>query len=104
MKEKQFNEITEWQKEVFPEATPESKIHHLKEEVNELLSDIRTNNPNRRLEYADCIFLLFGCAAADGFNYEDICNAIDEKFKINKKRKWGKPDENGVVKHLTSNN
>ncbi len=31
---------------------------------------------------------------------EDICNCIDEKMKINKLRKWGKPDDNGVINHL----
>jgi hypothetical protein len=33
-------------------------------------------------------------------NYNDICKAISEKFEINKKRKWGKPDANGVVNHI----
>jgi hypothetical protein len=32
--------------------------------------------------------------------YEDICQAIQEKFEINKSRKWGKPDANRVVKHI----
>jgi predicted HAD superfamily Cof-like phosphohydrolase len=49
---------------------------------------------------ADCFFLLFGSAAADGMSYQDICNAIQEKFEINKRRRWGKPDENGIVKHI----
>jgi hypothetical protein len=100
MKQKQFEEITIWQKETFGSATSLSKIEHLKEEIKELEYDVLNNNQDRRLEFADCFFLLFGAAAADGMSYEDICNCIQEKFEINKKRKWGNPDKNGVVKHI----
>lgn len=100
MTENQFNEITEWQKVTFPKATSGSKIHHLKQEVKELQVDVDEQEPLRRLEFADCLLLLFGAAAADGMTYEDICNAIQEKFEINKKRTWGKPDANGVVNHI----
>lgn len=100
MTEKQFNEITAWQKETFGQATSISKIHHLKDELIELQADLYLNNPDRRLEFADCFFLLFGSAAADGMTYQDIVNAIQEKFEINKARKWGKPDANGVVNHI----
>ena len=100
MRKEQFEAITVWQKETFAQATPLSKIEHLLQEIQELKEDIINNNPNRRLEYADCFFLLFGCAAADGMNYDSIVSAIDEKFEINRNRKWGKPDANGVVNHL----
>lgn len=100
MKKQQFNEISAWQKETFPEATSLSKIAHLREEIRELVDDLKSNNPERRLEYADCFLLLFGSAASDGMTYEDICQAIQEKFEIVKTRRWGKPDENGVVKHI----
>jgi NTP pyrophosphatase (non-canonical NTP hydrolase) len=100
MNEKQFKEITEWQQKTFGKATPLSKISHLAEELQELVDDLVSDNPNRRLEFADCFFLLFGAASVDGMTYDDICKAIDEKFEINKKRNWGNPDENGVVKHI----
>jgi len=100
MTEKQFNEITIWQDKTFPKANALSKIHHLKEEVGELIQDLETKNSERRLEFADCFLLLFGAANADGMSYTDCCNAISEKFEIIKNRKWGNPDENGVVKHI----
>ncbi len=100
MTEQQFNEISLWQKETFGQATPLSKIAHLAEELEELVSDLQTSAPDRRLEFADCFFLLFGSAAMDGMSYQDICNAIQEKFEINKARKWGKPNEEGVVNHI----
>jgi hypothetical protein len=95
-----FTEVTDWQKSTFPTASVLSKMHHLEEEVHELIYDLVTNNKNRRLEFADCFLLLFGAAKADGMEYEDILNCIIEKFEICKSRKWGKPDENRVVKHL----
>lgn len=100
MQEEQFEAITKWQKETFGEATPISKLEHLKQEVEELIADLKSNNPNKRHEYADCFLLLFGSANADGMTYEDICQCIAEKFDINKARKWGKPDVNGVVNHI----
>lgn len=95
-----FQQITEWQKKTFPNSTAISKIIHLREEIEELRIDVGISAPDRRLEFADCFFLLFGAAAADGMTYEDVISAIEEKFSINKARKWGKQDENGVVKHI----
>ncbi len=103
MTKNQFNDIVKWQKETFGNATPLSKVAHLAEEVIELVDDLNNNNPERHLEFADCFLLLFGAAASDGMSYEDICNAIDAKMAINKTRKWGKPDQNGVVKHIKEN-
>lgn len=100
MTEQQFIEITKWQKETFGQATPLSKISHLAQELQELVEDLKNNGPGKRLEFADCFFLLFGAAAADGMTFQDIVAAIQEKFEINKSRKWGKPDENGVVNHI----
>lgn len=100
MTQKQFNQMVQWQKQTFGQSNPLSKLAHLSEELQELHADFLSNNPERRLEFADCFLLLFGCAAADGMTYLDICNAIREKFEINKARKWGKPDANGVVNHI----
>lgn len=101
MTENLFNEISKWQKETFGKANAFSKLAHLKDEIEELIADLKSNNPNRRLEFADCFFLLFGAAAADGMSFDDIVKAIEEKFEINKKRKWGTPQENGVVNHVS---
>lgn len=100
MKYKQFRRVVRWQGETFPNADALSKAYHLKEEVDELIKDLKSNSPKRWSEYADCFMLLFGSASADGMSYEDICEAIEKKLKINRRRKWGKPDENGVVKHI----
>jgi NTP pyrophosphatase (non-canonical NTP hydrolase) len=100
----QFYQITEWQKQTFGSATALSKIAHLLEECNELISDLEKDSPDKRLEFADCFILLFGAAAADGMDFEDICKAIHDKMEINYKRKWGKPKENGVINHIKTEN
>ena len=100
MNKRTFNFITNWQKETFPNSNANSKIVHLKQEVDELQSDVMYNSIDARLEFADCFILLFGAAKAHGMSYEDICAAIDEKMHINVNRKWGKPDKNGVVNHI----
>lgn len=100
MTEKQFIDIDRWQRVTFGQSTALSKMKHLEEEVKELTDDLVSMNPNRRLEFADCFILLFGAAASDGMTYEEICGAIEEKMDINKKRKWGNPDKNGVVNHI----
>lgn len=100
MNERQFNEITEWQRNTFGQATALSKIEHLKEEVKELEADVASNATDKRFEFADCFILLFGAAACDGMTYYDILSAIDEKMIINRSRKWGKPNDKGVVNHI----
>lgn len=99
MTEEQFLEITGWQNETFPLATVTSKIHHLKQEIEELENEIANDGINKDSEFADCFLLLFGAANKAGMDYEDICSAIEVKMYINKQRQWGKPDKNGVVNH-----
>ncbi len=100
MTSEMFTLITNWQNKTFGKATAESKLFHLLEEIKETHEAIITDDKNKRLEFADCFILLFGAAASDGMTYEEINWAIEEKMEINFKRKWGKPDVNGVVNHI----
>lgn len=105
MNKELFKEVTEWQKETFPEATDLSKLHHLKQELEELMQAIHylnqgTTDTEVESEFADCFLLLFGAAKAHGMTFEEITKCIQDKFEVNKKRTWGNPDENGVVNHV----
>lgn len=100
MREEQFNMVTEWQEATFPEQPTLAKISHLAAELQEVVDDVIENRPTKRLEFADAIILLYGAAKSEGYSYEDICNAIDEKHDINVSRFWGKADENGVIRHI----
>lgn len=114
MEKEQFEKISKWQDETFGKATALSKMAHLEDELQELKRELEfftehedsmqypaANKLIKNREFADNFILLFGIAASDGMTYEDICECIDEKMKINYERKWGKPQENGVVNHIS---
>lgn len=90
-----WNELHKWQLATFPGATAKSKIAHLQKEVDELVED-----PSDIHEHADAWMLLIGAAAIQGYNLDDVLGAIREKLEINKGRKWGEPDAQGVVEHV----
>ncbi|HDZ04885.1 hypothetical protein LCGC14_0370500 [marine sediment metagenome] len=94
-----FHKVINWQRETFRHATALSKIAHLKQELEELEADIKEDKDSR-LEFADCFILLFGAAECEGMTYSSIQMCIENKMEINYNRKWGDPDENGVVNHI----
>jgi NTP pyrophosphatase (non-canonical NTP hydrolase) len=100
MTEEMFLDITRWNRATFPTSLVAHKLNHLKQEVDELIFDVKNNLPSKRKEFADCFILLFCAAETAGMSYDDICDAILEKMNINKQREWGKPDENGVINHI----
>lgn len=71
-----------------------SIVAHLAKEVREL-----AENPRDMEELADCVILLCHLAHQNGGNLQA---AIARKFEINKRRKWGQPDVDGVVEHVRS--
>lgn len=88
------DEIGAWSERTFPHSTPETILRHFQNESKELqdATDAETDQ-----EIADCIMLLFHLAHKRRTSARD---AIREKFEICKKRKWGPPDEHGVVRHV----
>lgn len=74
---------------------PLGALHHLREEIEELV-----DNPTDRMEYADCLLLLIDAYRRNGGNVRDLIRAGFEKLEINKKRNWGKADQNGVIRHI----
>ncbi len=96
------NDIGEWGEEVFKNGTPTSVLHHLRDEVDELLvaetaTRISPLGEEAESEAADILILLLQYAHRRNFYLSD---AVEKKMKINKKRRWGKPDERGVVNHI----
>jgi NTP pyrophosphatase (non-canonical NTP hydrolase) len=73
----------------------------LKEEIDELLDALNGGDELETVkEFADCFTLLIGIAGAKGWTAQKVLEVVAAKQEINKARKWGKPDENGVVKHI----
>lgn len=89
------NDIAAFTDSVFGKSNPVSKLHHLREEVDELIEDVNDTH-----EWADCVILLIDAAKKAGHDMDDLYSFVQEKMKINKNRKWGAPDENGVVRHV----
>lgn len=84
-------EVGDWGTKTFQKATPESIVAHLKKEVSELAES------HKPQEGADCLILLLHHAHIVGY---DLLEEAKKKLQINKKRRWGYPDENGVVEHI----
>jgi hypothetical protein len=86
--------VNEWQNVTFIHGTVDSKLHHMVDEVEEV-----RRAPEDLLEWADIMILFMGACGKAGFTMEEIMVGVEAKLIINKKRKWGEPDERGVCKH-----
>ena len=81
-----------WANETFGKSqTVDGVVNHLAKEVLELS---QSDAPD---EAADCLLLLMQHAHECGY---DLLEEGRKKHEINLKRKWGKPDENGVIEHI----
>ena len=91
-----LDEIGQTSIDLFGNPTnPLPSLHHLQEEVKEVMKE-----PLDVTEYADCLILLMGAFKRIGGTAEQLVQAAIDKVEVNKKRKWGKADENGVIKHI----
>lgn len=87
-----FNRMTNWAEETFPQRTNHSILTHLRRELDEIEA-----NPDDLTEWADVILLFMHGLRERNFNIAQLVEALEKKFEINKNRKWGTPDEHGVV-------
>lgn len=94
--------IGEWSDEVFGHSRDDGDqaglpaLHHLREEIDELI-----DNPSDESEWADVLMLLLDAARRRDIPVWRLLQATRDKLAVNKRRKWGKPDENGVVHHVS---
>ncbi len=113
-----MNEISDWSDKTFGESQRNPAIvYHLKKEVDELIVELHKCNTlaadnsvglgewarqitNTNTEFADCFMLLLDSAKHHGLSAEALIELTKKKLEINKARKWGQPDENGVVEHI----
>ena len=101
MIDKLMTDIHAWSSATFPHQTASSKVAHLLEEVNELRDAIKNGHTSDAIEeWADCMILLLNTGVMIGLDAESAVKAIEVKMNINKARKWGKPDKDGVCRHL----
>jgi hypothetical protein len=90
------NKIAKWSDKTFGyDRNPCAPLAHLMKEVAETAT-----NYTDIMEYADCMMLILDSARMAGHSATEILKATYKKLAINKKRKWGEPDNNGVVEHI----
>lgn len=94
-------DIGRWSDKTFGacvEDRREGLINHLIEEVEELHSVGDENNVKEEL--ADVMILLLDVARGFGFTATYLLYATEDMLEKNRGRKWGEPDENGIVHHI----
>lgn len=92
-----YNTYIPWADRTFGQNRHDAAIAHLKREVNEL-----AENPGDESEFADCMMLLFH-AWSSAHPMEGIfglTKALSDKLRVNRGRKLGTPDHEGVVEHI----
>lgn len=99
-------EVGEWGEVTFPKSYINSVIDHFDDESKELIGNFKDEEGNRFSfvsytnadeEAADCVLLLLHyCHKRD----ISLMQLMEDKMKVNRERKWGKPDERGVVRHV----
>jgi NTP pyrophosphatase (non-canonical NTP hydrolase) len=111
--QKLMDDISEWSDRTFGDKQRNPAIvYHLQKEVPELIDAInklqKLEYPDGDVfdkllfEYADCFMLLLDSASHAGISARTLLKYTRKKLEINKNRKWGNPDENGVIEHLKS--
>lgn len=108
--QKLMDDIGEFSDKTFGEGQRNLAIlHHLKEEVDEAIEAVgRVLTPDKKEanaikvydEYADMMILLLDSARSLGIDANMFLNLTRAKIEVNKKRKWGEPDKNGVIRHI----
>lgn len=95
-------EVTEWAASVFGDPTPKAKILHLWEELEEAFAEAW--HAKVMFEIADCGLITMHLASSLGIELpepsKDFARVLRVKLEVCQRRKWGKPDSNGVVRHV----
>lgn len=89
------SEVVKWANQTFPGQTRESVTKHLVKEAKELAS-----KPWDISEMADVLILLVRAANLNQISADSLLSATFNKHEINKLRKWGPPNADGVQEHL----
>lgn len=100
--------INKWSDDTFDNGNHNNRrslsvAYHLKKEIDELIESLEKSFDNKEQvneEIVDCFMQLLDIATLYGLNSDELISKSYEKLEINKNRKWGKPDGNGVVEHI----
>ena len=82
--------------------TVSAPILKLVEEIGELLECFK-NGTDPQVEFADCFLLLVDAYRkyyGDNVDMQTLIDVSSDKLDVIARRKWGKPNEHGVYKHI----
>ena len=77
-------------------------LNHIYEEVDEVILCLG-EKIDPLDEFADIFLMLidaFRKYYGDDVDMQKLIDACSKKLDVNESRKWGEPDENGVIKHI----
>ena len=89
-------EIGAWAVQTFgPGVRFRQHVEHIRRELYELSGEVTDDRVAE--EMADVLSLLLAMAHRRGIDLEA---ALASKFAVNRKRKWGEPNADGVIEHV----
>ena len=79
-----------WTDETFPGQSVISTLDHCRSEVTEVKNAIDNGESSKEIlfEFADVYLLLLNSLSKQGYTFEQLHNAAEEKMIINRSRKW----------------
>jgi len=80
---------------LLPNLTHYQQARKVLEESTEL-----ANDADDEVEYADVLISLLVAAKLKGINTDKLLQVAETKMALNKTRKWGEADANGLKKHI----
>ena len=97
-----MDDIHKWADDTFgTERTSIAPLHHLQKEVEETIKAMKQGiRENTLIELADCFILILNASSKYRVTFAELLKVSRNKMEINKSRKWGKPDSNGVCEHI----
>ena len=90
-----MDSATAFVKGLLPGVTYQVQVKKVLEEVNELVA-----SPDTHVEYADVLLTLLVAYRLRGGTADELLQLAEEKTEINKTRKWGEPDADGLKHHI----
>jgi hypothetical protein len=80
---------------------PVGALNHLKREAAEAIDDWEVADmPGFITELGDCLILVLNATWRAEFSLDELLDAATAKMAINRTRKIGQPDAEGVIEHV----
>jgi hypothetical protein len=101
-----YDDINDWSEAVHgsrEDRGPVGALNHLKREAQEAIDDWQVADmPGFLNELSDCLILTLNATWRGEFTLDELLTAAHAKMTINRTRKIGQPDHEGVIEHVRS--